>query len=83
MQDIDCMPLNPEENLPASLTRHGLGIKKYMENLNECKTSALQAENAMEGYIKFHQENLDATNGFSHIPPPNFHALRQSQVRNS
>ncbi|CAN0855870.1 Protein ALWAYS EARLY 3 [Linum grandiflorum] len=76
VMDVDCMPLNPEENFPASLTRHGFGINKYIENLNECKT---QAENAMEGYIKLHQENMDATNGFSHIPPPNYHALRQSQ----
>ncbi|CAN1129702.1 Protein ALWAYS EARLY 3 [Linum perenne] len=70
VMDVDCMPLNPEENLPASLN-------KCIENLNEYKTSAPLAEKAMEEYMKLHQENLET--GSPHIPPPSYHVPRQSQ----
>lgn len=48
--DIDCMPLNPVENMPASLTRN-VSVNKLFENFNELK-------------IKFSpNENLDNTDG--------------------
>ncbi|XP_062175130.1 protein ALWAYS EARLY 3 isoform X2 [Alnus glutinosa] len=48
--DIDCMPLNPVENMPASLTRN-VTVNKLLENFNELK-------------IKFSpNENLDNTDG--------------------
>ncbi|RVW55741.1 Protein always early 3 [Vitis vinifera] len=32
VMDIDCMPLNPLENMPASLTKHSLAVNKFFEN---------------------------------------------------
>lgn len=55
-QDIDCMPLNPFENMPASFIRHSIGISKLLENWNELK-------------IKFSPgENLESTDG-SYVSP--------------
>ncbi|XP_059445242.1 protein ALWAYS EARLY 3 isoform X2 [Corylus avellana] len=48
--DIDCMPLNPVENMPATLIRN-VAVNKLFENFNELK-------------IKFSpNENLDNTDG--------------------
>lgn len=59
LQDIDCMPFNPLENMPASLTRHNASVKLF-ENFNELK-------------IKFApSENLESTDG-PYISPSSHH----------
>uniref|UniRef100_A0A2N9IY91 HTH myb-type domain-containing protein n=1 Tax=Fagus sylvatica TaxID=28930 RepID=A0A2N9IY91_FAGSY len=58
--DIDCMPLNPLENMPASLTRHNASVNRLFENFNELK-------------IKFApSENLESTDG-PYISPSSHH----------
>ncbi|XP_030974090.1 protein ALWAYS EARLY 3 isoform X1 [Quercus lobata] len=58
--DIDCMPFNPLENMPASLTRHNASVNKLFENFNELK-------------IKFApSENLESTDG-PYISPSSHH----------
>ncbi|CAI0626887.1 unnamed protein product [Linum tenue] len=80
VMDVDCMPLNPSENLPASLTRHGLALNKFIENLNDYKTNGSLTEKTMEGHAKvIHPESLENANGFPHIPPPNYHVTQPSQ----
>lgn len=59
-QDIDCMPFNPLENMPASLTRHNASVNKLFENFNELK-------------IKFApSENLESSDG-PYISPSSHH----------
>lgn len=43
--DIDCMPLNPVENMPASLTRSNTTANKLFENSNELKIKLIPKEN--------------------------------------
>lgn len=60
LQDIDCMPLNPLENMPASLARHTIGVDKFLENFNELKANGHTKDQGAEGYIKFSScENLE------------------------
>ncbi|CAI0467462.1 unnamed protein product [Linum tenue] len=80
VMDVDCMPLNPAENLPASLTRHVLALNNFIENLNEYKTNGSVMEKTIEGRAKvIHPESLENANGFPHRPPPNYHVMQPSQ----
>ncbi|KAE8677621.1 Always early, putative isoform 3 [Hibiscus syriacus] len=54
-RDIDCMPLNPLENLPAYLLRQNAGIRRLVENHNELKMNGQSEESKMEENIKFMQ----------------------------
>ncbi|KAK2646186.1 hypothetical protein Ddye_021381 [Dipteronia dyeriana] len=84
VRDIDCMPLNPVENLPTSLARQTTALGKFIENINDLRMSAQPRERNMEEYIKFVQcENLESTHGPSHISPTNYHInnlLQQQKV---
>lgn len=44
-QDIDCMPSNPLDNMPASLKRHNTAVNKLFENCHEFKTKFAPSEN--------------------------------------
>ncbi|OMO69338.1 Always early, putative isoform 3, partial [Corchorus capsularis] len=62
VMDIDCMPLNPLENLPALLVRQHAAISEYVENYNEPKMNGQPKESKMEveESMKFAQcENLE------------------------
>ncbi|KAK6914463.1 DIRP domain, partial [Dillenia turbinata] len=62
--DIDCMPLNPSENMPASLTSHGIAIDLLLGDASG------QSKDQSAGYKKYslndNQENVD---GQSHQSP--------------
>ncbi|XP_065863604.1 protein ALWAYS EARLY 3 [Euphorbia lathyris] len=74
VMDVDCMPINPSENMPASLTRRNIVFNKLIENLNELKMNGQPIESKMEGYIKFAQcENMENTNGLLHTFPSTNH----------
>ncbi|KAF5465516.1 hypothetical protein F2P56_015513 [Juglans regia] len=45
VMDIDCMPSNPLENMPASLRRHNTAVNKLFENCHEFKTKFAPSEN--------------------------------------
>ncbi|XP_050216536.1 protein ALWAYS EARLY 3 isoform X2 [Mercurialis annua] len=71
--DVDCMPLNPVENVPASLSRQNV-FNKYIENMNELKMNGQPSERKMEGYIKFApSENLENTDDLLHASPSTHH----------
>ncbi|KAI3821957.1 hypothetical protein L1987_09535 [Smallanthus sonchifolius] len=53
IMDTDCMPLNPFENLPASLM-HQKPIDKFFESLNEVKVNGLGKDQRLEKL-----ENMD------------------------
>ncbi|XP_062108592.1 protein ALWAYS EARLY 3-like isoform X2 [Humulus lupulus] len=48
VMDIDCMPLNPMENLPASFTRHN----DCFETFNVCKINKQPKEGKTDEYVK-------------------------------
>ncbi|KAK4425827.1 protein ALWAYS EARLY 3 [Sesamum alatum] len=65
VMDIDCMPLNPLENMPALLGRHTVAVDKSFENFNE-----LQINGQAKEYIKLSPgDNLDSTDDISQLPP--------------
>lgn len=58
--DIDCMPLNPLENMPASLARHKFSDEKFLENFNELKMNGRSKDWKTGMYMKFaRSENLE------------------------
>ncbi|KAG8372968.1 hypothetical protein BUALT_Bualt12G0122200 [Buddleja alternifolia] len=44
VMDIDCMPLDPLENMPALLARDTVGVEKFFENLNELRMNGRAQE---------------------------------------
>ncbi|KAE8726364.1 Always early, putative isoform 3 [Hibiscus syriacus] len=80
VMDIDCMPLNALENLPASLLRQNAAIRKFVENYNELKMIGLSKESKMEENIKFTQcDNLENANSPSRTSPSTFGVGNLSQ----
>ncbi|XP_040374316.1 protein ALWAYS EARLY 3 isoform X5 [Rosa chinensis] len=70
IMDIDCMPLNPLENVPASFTRQNIIVNKYTENFREIKINEQQKEGKTEGYMKaVSTGNLNSTAVPCHILP--------------
>ncbi|KAM5569028.1 hypothetical protein ABKV19_016514 [Rosa sericea] len=70
IMDIDCMPLNPLENVPASFTRQNIIVNKYTENFKEIKINEQQKEGKSEGYMKaVSTGNLNSTAVPCHILP--------------
>ncbi|KAL0388759.1 UNVERIFIED_CONTAM: protein ALWAYS EARLY 3 [Sesamum radiatum] len=62
VMDIDCMPLNPLENMPALLGRHTVAVDKPFENFNE-----LQINGRAKEYIKLSPgDNLDSIDDSVH-----------------
>ncbi|MBA0555600.1 hypothetical protein Golob_025771, partial [Gossypium lobatum] len=80
VMDVDCMPLNPMENLPASLSRQNAAIRKFVENYNELKMNGQSKESKMEENIKFMQcDNLENANSPSRTSPSTFSVGNLSQ----
>nr|XP_043613972.1 protein ALWAYS EARLY 3 isoform X2 [Erigeron canadensis] len=74
IMDTDCMPLNPFENLPASLRRPP--VNKSFENLKEVNVKGMGKDQRPEGYTKSSSpeklENMDeAASVKSNLPPRN------------
>ncbi|KAL3519017.1 hypothetical protein ACH5RR_021606 [Cinchona calisaya] len=76
--DIDCMPLDPMENIPTLLARH-IAVDKFFENYNELRMN----EQAKE-YIRISSgDNLENINGLSHLSPSTYpvtNLLKQAKV---
>ncbi|XP_038890846.1 protein ALWAYS EARLY 3 isoform X5 [Benincasa hispida] len=74
VMDIECMPLNPVENMPANLSRHGVTLDKIFGNLNEVKINGLLKEAKIEDYIKStSNDKLESTEGSVYISPSTHH----------
>lgn len=62
IKDTDCMPLNPFENLPASLMRR-TPFEKFFESLNEVRVNGLGKDPRPEGHTMYSSldksENMD------------------------
>uniref|UniRef100_F6HDG1 Uncharacterized protein n=1 Tax=Vitis vinifera TaxID=29760 RepID=F6HDG1_VITVI len=73
VMDIDCMPLNPLENMPASLTKHSLAVNKFFENVSELKMNGGPKDRKITEYGKFStSENMENVDGPSHLSPSTY-----------
>jgi len=78
------MPLNPLENMPASMIGHNIALNRYMKNLNELKISGQPAEKKMEGFKFSPCENLEDNSAPPHTSLSTYHCsvlLQQPMVR--
>ncbi|XP_031739375.1 protein ALWAYS EARLY 3 isoform X1 [Cucumis sativus] len=84
VMDIECMPLNPVENMPANLSRHGVTLDKIFGNLNEVKINGLLKEAKIEDYMKStSNDKLESTEGSVYISPSTHHInklIKQAKV---
>lgn len=74
VMDIDCMPLNPMENIPTLLASH-IAVDKYFKNFNELRMN--EHAKVAPG---LEMENI---NGLIHLSPPSFpvtNVLKQAKV---
>ncbi|XP_059668464.1 protein ALWAYS EARLY 3 isoform X2 [Cornus florida] len=87
VMDIDCMPLNPLENIPASLAKHTTAVDKFLENLNEFKINAQSKDQNLDGFMKFSPgENMENFDGPSQVSPstyPMSNLLKQGTPTNA
>ncbi|KAL0368247.1 UNVERIFIED_CONTAM: protein ALWAYS EARLY 3 [Sesamum calycinum] len=65
VMDIDCMPLNPFENMPALLGAQPIAVDKFFENFNELKING-RAQDFMKLYSG---DNVDNADGISELSP--------------
>ncbi|KAL0393230.1 UNVERIFIED_CONTAM: protein ALWAYS EARLY 3 [Sesamum radiatum] len=65
VMDIDCMPFNPFENMPALLGAHPIAVDKFFENFNELKING-RAQDFMKLYSG---DNVDNADGISELSP--------------
>ncbi|GAB4851258.1 hypothetical protein Ancab_030555 [Ancistrocladus abbreviatus] len=82
VMDIDCMPLNPSENMPASLRRHSSAVDKFYESLEQLKTGDTSDDRRREEYISFApNQNAEMVNGPSYVLPSYFinNSLKQGK----
>ncbi|KAK4379985.1 hypothetical protein RND71_001847 [Anisodus tanguticus] len=79
VMDIDCMPLNPFENMATLRTRHADAVDKFFESFNELKMNARANE-----FMKFPaSDNMENGDVFSHFSPPSHpisNLLKQTKV---
>lgn len=82
LQDIDCMPSNPLENMPTSMTRHISA--RDIENLSNFRMNGQAKDQRPEGYIKFSpSENLENVYSGPHTSAashPTFNLLDPAKV---
>ncbi|XP_010667784.2 protein ALWAYS EARLY 3 isoform X2 [Beta vulgaris subsp. vulgaris] len=70
VEDIDCMPLNPSENMPTSLTRHNIAVDKFHEALKQFKASERSDDRVKEEIIKFTpSQKVENADGPSNVAP--------------
>lgn len=87
LQDVDCMPLNPLENMPASLAKNLVTFDKLFENFNELKMNGWAKDQKQEGHVKFFPgESLEHVDVPCHVPSstyPMSNLLKQAKVTTS
>lgn len=70
VKDIDCMPLNPIENMPTSLKRHNITVGKFYESLKQFKVSERPEERTKEEFIKFTpRQKMENADGPTDVAP--------------
>ena len=84
LQDIDCMPLNPLEGMPALLAGNLVTVDKFFENLNELTMNGRAKDQKLEGCMKFSpSDDLERLDVPGHVSPsahPKSNLLKQAKV---
>ncbi|KAF3787698.1 ALWAYS EARLY 3 protein [Nymphaea thermarum] len=70
--DIDCMPLNPLDNMSEALRRKNVAVDGFKEELHEHKANVMAKEWKTAGPTKFSgSESLEPVDGPGHAAGPN------------
>ncbi|XP_052188738.1 protein ALWAYS EARLY 3 isoform X2 [Diospyros lotus] len=81
--DIDCMPLNPLEGMPALLAGNLVTVDKFFENLNELTMNGRGKDQKLEGCMKFSpSDDLERLDVPGHVSPsahPKSNLLKQAK----
>ncbi|XP_078438778.1 DNA binding protein isoform X2 [Wolffia australiana] len=73
VMDIDCMPLNPSENMPDALRKKSLVLDKVSESFYEARQFSQAPDGRLgEPTRLFSSENLDNTEGVCSTAPPTY-----------
>ncbi|KAH9608431.1 hypothetical protein KSS87_013207, partial [Heliosperma pusillum] len=70
VKDIDCMPLNPLENMPTSLKRHNIVVDKLYEALKQFNVAERSDDKMNEDLSKITlSHKVETNNGASDVTP--------------
>ncbi|OVA06495.1 SANT/Myb domain [Macleaya cordata] len=72
VMDIDCMPLNPLENMPEALRRQNISVDRLCENFNEPKLHNQSKDWKTGGYMNVAPSENPAADGTSQISSPTY-----------
>ncbi|XP_047319378.1 protein ALWAYS EARLY 2-like [Impatiens glandulifera] len=75
VMDIDCMPQNPFENMPACMARSAVPVDKILENSNELKVTGLLKDQKLESLMKFSSGESSQNGGGPHMSPSSYAAI--------
>ncbi|KAJ8766738.1 hypothetical protein K2173_007805 [Erythroxylum novogranatense] len=74
VMDVDCMPLNPLENMPATLTQQNIVLNKFIDNFKELKMTGKSVDGKMDSYTNLAPfEHMENANGPQHTFPSTLH----------
>ncbi|XP_010524507.1 PREDICTED: protein ALWAYS EARLY 3-like isoform X2 [Tarenaya hassleriana] len=77
VKDTECMPLNPLQNMPASLARQYVSLNHHIENHSALKMHEQEKENTPEEYLKLSYETLENSSG-PHLSLTNYYSSSNS-----
>ncbi|XP_074292282.1 protein ALWAYS EARLY 3 isoform X2 [Silene latifolia] len=70
VKDIDCMPLNPLENMPTSLKRHNIVVDKLYEALKQFNVAERSDDRMKEDFSKITPSHkVEIVDGASDVSP--------------
>lgn len=73
IQDIDCMPANPVESMPTSLSSHVIAVDNYRKIFDELKVNGHRKDQRAQGYTEFSiGEYLANCNGDPNMLPSTY-----------
>ncbi|KAK1385652.1 Protein ALWAYS EARLY 3 [Heracleum sosnowskyi] len=85
--DIDCMPTNPVENMPTSLSSHIIAVDNYRKSFNDLKVNGHTKDQRAQGYTKYSiGEYLAICNGDPDMLPSTYpfcNLFKQTKVASS
>ncbi|KAK8961043.1 Protein ALWAYS EARLY 2 [Platanthera guangdongensis] len=67
VMDVDCMPMNPIENIPEALRRSILGIHKFCNGFSDLRLDEQKEFKTRDGVTFASNVNLESADGASHV----------------
>lgn len=72
VMDVDCMPLNPVENIPEALRRQNLVINKFCSGFSDLRLDEQKEFKTRDSMTFTSAESLEAADGASHVASYNY-----------